>query len=52
VTDTTPTPHTRAYAWATYCECPACLFYRIEQRERERRQTERSTPDRRQEADQ
>jgi hypothetical protein len=42
------TPHTRAYAWATWCECPVCTFYRIDQRERERRHEPRDAPDRRQ----
>lgn len=29
--------HNRKYAWTYQCSCVRCLFFRIEQRERERR---------------
>jgi len=40
--------HSRAYAWETGCECAKCIFLRIDQRERERRELDRDTEDRRQ----
>jgi len=46
--DARVTPHSRAYAWCTWCTCPVCTFHRIDQRESDRRQAERTTPDRRQ----
>jgi len=41
-------PHSRRWAWETGCECPSCIYQRIDERERERRAVERDTEDRRQ----
>lgn len=39
--------HDREYAWTYECSCPRCLFFRIEQRERERRMFPRCDGDER-----